>query len=1074
MRKKGLVLTLASWNVRTLLDNIRADRPERRTALVARELARYKVDIAALSETRFSDKGQLTESGGGYTFFWSGRSSEERREAGVGFAIKTEHVKKLASIPEGINDRLMKMQLPLSKGRTATLISTYAPTMTNPEDIKDKFYEDLECLIAAAPKREKLIVLGDFNARVGTDHSTWDRVLGRHGVGKCNSNGLRLLSLCTAHDLTITNTMFRLPTRSKTSWMHPRSRHWHLIDYVIVRARDRRDVRLTKAVCGADCWTDHRLIISKMCLNIQPKRRPQGKKVTKRLDVEKLKSPDVIHEFQEAINNKLSVPPTTLDTIEDQWAYFRDSTYSIALEIIGPKKKKHQDWFDENDSEIQPLLEEKRQLLRAHQSDPKSVAKKAAFINIRSKVQARLRSMQDAWLSAKADEIQEHADNHDVRKFYDALKAVYGPQSSGSSPLLSSDGTTLLNDKKRILDRWAEHFNSVLNRPSSINDEAIDRLPQEPIKEELNIPPSSEEVSKAIKQLSSGKAPGPDSIPAEVYKSGGPTLLTRLTELFQSMWEREQLPQEFRDATIIHIYKRKGDRRSCDNHRGISLLSIAGKILARVLLNRLLVLLEDGLCLPESQSGFRVGRGTTDMIFAARQLQEKCVEQHRGLYTAFVDLTKAFDTVSRNGLWRIMGKFGCPDRFIAIVRQFHEGMTARVLDDGDPSEPFPVTNGVKQGCVLAPTLFSMVFSAMLQDAFKDSHSGINIKYRCDGKLLNIRRMQAVTKVKETIIRDLLFADDCALNAPNETEMQHQINRFSTGCDNFGLTISTKKTEVMYQPAPGDAYHEPCITVKGQKLHAVEQFTYLGSTLSRTANNDIEVNHRISKASSAFGRLRDNVWERRGITLTTKLKVYRAVVLTTLLYGCETWTPYKRHEKQLNGFHLRCLRNVLNIRWQDRIPDTEVLERAGLQTITTIIRKAQLRWAGHVSRMPDSRIPKQLLYGELSQGKRTAGGQKKRFKDSLKTALKDFDINPQSWESLAAERSAWRCAISLGARKAEEQRMTHARQKRERRKERTASAQPADPAFTCPECGRVCRARIGLTSHLRTHLPRAPD
>ena len=101
-----------SWNVRTLLDNTKADRPERRTGLVARELARYKVDIAALSETRFPDKGQVRETGGGYTFFWSGRSSEERREAGVGFAINTANVPKLASIPEGLNDRLMKMHQP--------------------------------------------------------------------------------------------------------------------------------------------------------------------------------------------------------------------------------------------------------------------------------------------------------------------------------------------------------------------------------------------------------------------------------------------------------------------------------------------------------------------------------------------------------------------------------------------------------------------------------------------------------------------------------------------------------------------------------------------------------------------------------------------------------------------------------------------------------------------------------------------------------------------------------------------------------------------------------------------------
>ena len=231
--------------------------------------------------------------------------------------------------------------------------------------------------------------------------------------------------------------------------------------------------------------------------------------------------------------------------------------------------------------------------------------------------------------------------------------------------------------------------------------------------------------------MSCGKAPGPDAIPAEVFKMGGESLQKEMTNLFHKMWSQQLLPQEFRDATIVHIYKRKGNRQSCDNHRGISLLSIAGKILARILLNRLINHLEQGH-LPESQCGFRAGRGTVDMIFAARQLQEKCMEQHRDLYTTFIDLTKAFDTVSRDGLWKIMQKFGCPTRFIGIVRQFHDGMMARVLDDGECSEAFPVTNGVKQGCVLAPTLFSMMFSAMLMDAFRDSSQGIEIRYRTDG------------------------------------------------------------------------------------------------------------------------------------------------------------------------------------------------------------------------------------------------------------------------------------------------------------------------------------------------------
>ncbi|KAL8606836.1 hypothetical protein ACOMHN_036474 [Nucella lapillus] len=132
------------------------------------------------------------------------------------------------------------------------------------------------------------------------------------------------------------------------------------------------------------------------------------------------------------------------------------------------------------------------------------------------------------------------------------------------------------------------------------------------------------------------------------------------------------------------------------------------------------------------------------MIFAARQLQEKCMEQHRDFYTKFVDLTKAFNTVSREGLWGIMNKCGCPSTFIAIIHQFHDGMLARVLDDGEPSEAFPVTNGVKQGCVVALTLFSMMFSAMLSESFSDCKPRINIKYRSDGKLSNHWRLQAVT------------------------------------------------------------------------------------------------------------------------------------------------------------------------------------------------------------------------------------------------------------------------------------------------------------------------------------------
>ena len=180
-------------------------------------------------------------------------------------------------------------------------------------------------------------------------------------------------------------------------------------------------------------------------------------------------------------------------------------------------------------------------------------------------------------------------------------------------------------------------------------------------------------------------------------------------------------------------------------------------------------------------------------------------------------------------------------------------------------------------------------------------------------------------------------------------------------------------------------------MNGQKLQVVDKFTYLGRTFSRAVHIDDEVTARTAKVSVAFGRLRTNVWERNGIRLDTKLKVYKVVVMPTLLYACETWTVYQRHAKKLNHFHLSCLRKLLKIRWQDKITDTEVLKKAKMQSVHTLLKLAQLRWTGHVTRMSDERLPKKVLYGELQEEKRSQGGQKKRYKDTLKASLKGFNI-----------------------------------------------------------------------------------
>uniref|UniRef100_A0A5F8H9R7 RNA-directed DNA polymerase n=1 Tax=Monodelphis domestica TaxID=13616 RepID=A0A5F8H9R7_MONDO len=411
--------------------------------------------------------------------------------------------------------------------------------------------------------------------------------------------------------------------------------------------------------------------------------------------------------------------------------------------------------------------------------------------------------------------------------------------------------------------------------------------------------------------MSAGKAPSKDGIPTEVYKALNGKALQAFHIVLTSIWEEEDMPPKLRDASIVALYKNKGSPAACDNYRSISLLSTTGKILARVILNRLLLSVSEQN-LPESQCGFQPDRSTIDMVFTVRQMQEKCLEQNLSLYIVFIDLTKAFDTVNRDALWVILSKLSCPAKFIKLIQLFHVDMTGEVLSGGETSNRFNISNGMKQSCVLAPVLFNLFFTQVLRHAVMDLDLGFYIKYRLDGSLLDLRRLTAKTKTTERLILEAFFADDCALMAHQENHLQTIVDRFSTATKLFGLTISLSKTEVLFQPAPGRPTNQPCITINGTQLSTVNTFKYLGSTIANDGSLDHEINARIQKASQALGRLRCKVLQHRGVSTATKLKVYNAVVLSSLLYGCEPWTLYRKHMKQLEQFHQRSLQSIMRI------------------------------------------------------------------------------------------------------------------------------------------------------------------
>ena len=245
---------------------------------------------------------------------------------------------------------------------------------------------------------------------------------------------------------------------------------------------------------------------------------------------------------------------------------------------------------------------------------------------------------------------------------------------------------------------------------------------------------------------------------------------------------------------------------------------------------------------------------------------------------------------------------------------------------------------------------------------------------------------------------------------------------------------------------------------------MEQFTYLGCAISSNARIDGEIDNRLAKANSAFGRLYKRVWNNKHLRIITKISVYRAVVLTTLLYDSESWVTYQNHLKLLDRFHQRCLRTILNIHWSNYITNIIVLERADITSIEAMLLKIQLRWAGHVARMEDHRLPKIILYGELSSGLRNRGAPNKRYKDTLKKSLGACNISHLEWNTLAEDRGTWRRTVSKAASSIESSRWSAIEEKRQRRKNSAATTPNLDETFTCCHCNRTCRSRIGLISH----------
>ena len=267
---------------------------------------------------------------------------------------------------------------------------------------------------------------------------------------------------------------------------------------------------------------------------------------------------------------------------------------------------------------------------------------------------------------------------------------------------------------------------------------------------------------------------------------------------------------------------------------------------------------------------------------------------------------------------------------------------------------------------------------------------------------------------------------------------------------------------------------PTLYLDGQLLEAVDVFPYLGSIIAANSSLDPEIKRRIAKAAGTMARLSKRVWENKKLTTATKMKVYQSCVISTLLYGSESWATYSTQENCLETFHMASLRRILGIKWQDKVTNVDVLSDSSMLSIHSLLMKRRLRWIGHVRRMDDGRIPKDIMFGELKEGKRKRGRPKLRYKDVVKRDLGRIAVDHTKWETLASDRKAWKSTCKLGVQLAEQNRISQLVQKRELRKAREKEKETPLSHFSCPHCDQSFSIQRRLTTHLSTSHRRRVD
>lgn len=900
------------------------------------------------------------------------------------------------------------------------LVSAYAPVGDAEQGVWDTFLESVDRCLSRMEHDDILVMGTDTNSSMGItvpdDNDKHTKPIGQFGARHQNAAGERFASYLSVSNMRAVTTFFK--KKNYATWNHPRSKLPHQIDHIITAGKDL--IRFTDAGV-TDCLidSDHRAVKCALRIMKRLKKQATASEQLTKLDCSSLRDSVTETKFCNTFCQKFQT-----STEGTHYSRVASAMSEAAKEVLPKKKRSQPAWFEEEESSLLPLIKARNDAFNAYTSSRVTRSTKQRLTEARKKVKNAVTAAKNKWLIDKCKRLNEAAGaRRGTKSCWDTvslLKKGLSKVKPANERMMKKEDGTMCATPEENAGVFRRHFEALYKREPNFDAEVLDSLEQR-VETGSGDMPSEEEIDKAIGKLKK-TTPGISGLSSELFKAllAEKESAALLRKTVTDFWETEIPPEEWEKGRLC-ILPKKGDLSLPGNHRGIMLLEAAYKITAIILHGRLLQI-EEGLN-HETQCGFRPGRGTMDAIFTVKMAMKKRREHGLETWIMFLDLVKAFDRVPRQLLWGVMRKFGVNEKLVRLLVALHDHVEVQFTVSGITSFVCS-TIGVKQGDVLGPVLFIFYLAAVMETWKKEHKRPLCVFRTKEDFVMTGRRWNSKGEVIE--VPDSEYADDTAVLFISRQDTEHYAPLLMQHFHRWGLEVHSgnpskkSKTEILFASARPQLYQNPdtfdncdlspIMIGDGNFLPIVAVFQYLGSMLARDSQDNEDVKSRIDLAAAAFGSLRDCLFSSPRICLEAKTIVFEGLILSILLYGAECWSLTEQCMRKIRVFISRCIRNMFRVtRKQTReyhISNEELRDRAGLLTADAYVMRHQLRWAGHVSRMDWSRLPRKMLSSWVPH-KRLVGAPEFTYGRGLMKSIRRLNLDKNNWSAAASDKTSWR-------------------------------------------------------------------